>query len=432
MKKSSNKRNPNCEVPHIVILGGGFAGISAAKQLAGAPVRITLVDKENHHLFQPLLYQVATAGLSAADIAEPLRHIFAKQKNLSTVMDEVVDIDIGSRKVELAKDSLNYDYLIVALGASTSYFGNDQWTQHAPGLKTLDEATELRRRILLAFERAETAKTREEADRWMNFVVIGGGPTGVELAGAVAELARHVFADEYRNVDTTQAAVHLIEAGPRLMPAFKEKQSDYTARRLEKMGVKVHLNTKVSDISAHQVVAGDQSFEVGTVLWAAGVKGNDVAKKIKSSELDRGGRVIVNTDLNIPDNPNVFVVGDLAHLKDARGKTVPGLAPAAMQMGKHAAWQIMRDLKGQTRKPFVYFDKGNMATIGRSSAIAEVGHLAIRGYPAWLAWLFVHLIFLVGLRNRISVFIQWVWSYIAWHRGARIITKKLPSNDPAG
>jgi NADH dehydrogenase len=428
MEKSNNEINSN-EVPHIVILGGGFAGISAAKQLAKAPVRITLVDKENHHLFQPLLYQVATAGLSAADIAEPLRHIFANQKNLTTVMDEVVDIDVDSKEVKLGKDTLSYDYLIVALGASTGYFGNDQWTQHAPGLKTLDEATELRRRILLAFERAEIAKTKEEVSRWMNFVVIGGGPTGVELAGAVAELARHVFAEEYRNVDTTQATIHLIEAGPRLMPAFKEKQSDYTARRLEKMGVTVHLNTKVSDILADRVVAGDQSFEVGTVLWAAGVKGNAVAQKMKSPELDRAGRVIINTDLNIPENPNVFVVGDLAHLKDARGKTVPGLAPAAMQMGKHAAKQILCDLKGKKRRPFVYFDKGNMATIGRSSAIAEVGKIAIRGYPAWLAWLFVHLLFLIGLRNRISVFIQWVWSYIAWHRGARIITKKLPSDD---
>ena len=415
-------------MPHIVILGGGFAGISAAKQLVKAPVRITLVDKENHHLFQPLLYQVATAGLSAADIAEPLRHIFADQKNLTTVMDSVVNIDLASQEVELSKNRLRYDYLIVALGASTGYFGNDQWTQYAPGLKTLDEATELRRRILLAFEQAEIAETKEEVERCMNFVVIGGGPTGVEMAGAIAELAYHVFADEYRNIDTTQANVHLIEAGPRLMAAFKEKQSDYTARRLEKMGVKVHLNTKVSDISADKVVAGDQTFEVGTVLWAAGVEGNAVARKMQSLELDRAGRVFIDTDLNIPEHTNVFVVGDLAHLKDARGKTVPGLAPAAMQTGKHAAKQILRDLKGQKRKPFVYFDKGNMATIGRSSAIAEVGKIAIRGYPAWLAWLFVHLIFLIGLRNRISVFIQWVWSYIAWHRGARIITKKLPSD----
>ena len=425
---NSNEKKSSNEMPHIVILGGGFAGISAAKQLVKAPVRITLVDKENHHLFQPLLYQVATAGLSAADIAEPLRHIFADQKNLTTVMDSVVNIDLASQEVELSKNRLRYDYLIVALGASTGYFGNDQWTQYAPGLKTLDEATELRRRILLAFEQAEIAETKEEVERCMNFVVIGGGPTGVEMAGAIAELAYHVFADEYRNIDTTQANVHLIEAGPRLMAAFKEKQSDYTARRLEKMGVKVHLNTKVSDISADKVVAGDQTFEVGTVLWAAGVEGNAVARKMQSLELDRAGRVFIDTDLNIPEHTNVFVVGDLAHLKDARGKTVPGLAPAAMQTGKHAAKQILRDLKGQKRKPFVYFDKGNMATIGRSSAIAEVGKIAIRGYPAWLAWLFVHLIFLIGLRNRISVFIQWVWSYIAWHRGARIITKKLPSD----
>ena len=410
--------------PHVVILGGGFGGMSAAKKLAKAPVRITLVDKEHHHLFQPLLYQVATAGLSAADIAEPLRHIFVSQQNLTTLMEEVVTIDLSSRKVKLKNSELEYDYLIVALGASTGYFGNNHWAQHAPGLKTLDEATELRRRILLAFEQAEIAKTKEEAERHMKFVVIGGGPTGVELAGAIAELARFVLSNEYRKIDAAKADIRLIEAGPRLMPAFKQKQSDYTLQRLEKMGVKVHLNTPVSELSADKVVAGDQTFEVGTVLWAAGVEGNAVARNMESLELDRAGRVKINVDLTVPDHNNVFVVGDLAHLEDAKGKRVPGVAPAAMQMGTHAAKQILSDLCGRNRKPFVYFDKGNMATIGRSSAIVEIRNLAIRGYPAWLAWLGVHLVFLIGLSNRISVFIQWVWSYVAWHRGARIITKK--------
>lgn len=428
MPKSNQNRNFN-STPHVVILGGGFGGLSAAKQLAKAPVRITLVDREGHHLFQPLLYQVATAGLSAADIAEPLRHIFAKQKNLTTLMDEVVDIDLKSNRVELKHDQLNYDYLVLALGASTGYFGNNQWAKYAPGLKTLDEATELRRRILLAFEHAEIAGTNEEAERWMNFVVIGGGPTGVELAGAIAELANYVLVDEFRKIDTKRANVHLIEAESRLVPAFKEKQSEYTLRRLEKMGVNVHLETKVSDITADKVIAGNQSFNIGTVLWAAGVEGNAVARKIDSVDLDRGGRIITNANLTISEHKNVFIVGDLASLEDAKGRRVPGVAPAAMQMGKHAAKQILSDLKGRKRKPFVYFDKGNMATIGRSSAIAEVGNLAIRGYPAWLAWLFVHLIFLVGLRNRISVFIQWVWSYVSWHRGARIITKKLHSDE---
>lgn len=421
MMKNNNKK------PHVVILGGGFAGLSAAKQLAKASVQITLVDKEGHHLFQPLLYQVATAGLSAADIAEPLRHIFANQKNLTTLMDEVVNMDLESQTVELKHSILDYDYLIIGLGASTGYFGNNQWARYAPGLKTLDEATELRRRILLAFEQAEIAKSEKEIERHMNFVVIGGGPTGVELAGAVAELAYHVLAREFRKIDTTRATVHLIEAGPRLVPAFKEKQSDYTLRRLQKMGVHVHLNTKVSDITADEVIAGDQSFEIGTVLWAAGVEGNAVARAINSIELDRSGRILTNLDLTVSEFKNVFVTGDLAYLEDAKGKRVPGVAPAAMQMGKHAAKQILRSLKGQALKPFVYFDKGNMATIGRSSAITEIRNFAIRGYPAWLAWLFVHLIFLIGLRNRISVFIQWVWSYISWHRGARIITtKKLP------
>lgn len=428
MPKSNQNRNFN-STPHVVILGGGFGGLSAAKQLAKAPVRITLVDREGHHLFQPLLYQVATAGLSAADIAEPLRHIFAKQKNLTTLMDEVVDIDLKSNRVELKHDQLNYDYLVLALGASTGYFGNNQWAKYAPGLKTLDEATELRRRILLAFEHAEIAGANEEAERWMNFVVIGGGPTGVELAGAIAELANYVLVDEFRKIDTKRANVHLIEAESRLVPAFKEKQSEYTLRRLEKMGVNVHLETKVSDITADKVIAGNQSFNIGTVLWAAGVEGNAVARKIDSVDLDRGGRIITNANLTISEHKNVFIVGDLASLEDAKGRRVPGVAPAAMQMGKHAAKQILSDLKGRKRKPFVYFDKGNMATIGRSSAIAEVGNLAIRGYPAWLAWLFVHLIFLVGLRNRISVFIQWVWSYVSWHCGARIITKKLHSDE---
>ncbi len=429
--KNSDPKNSS-EDPHIVILGGGFAGIAAAKQLAKAPGHITLVDKEGHHLFQPLLYQVATAGLSAADIAEPLRHIFANQKNLTTIMDEVVNIDLDSQEVELKENRLNYDYLIVALGAATGYFGNNQWAKYAPGLKTLDEATEMRRRILLAFERAEIAKSEEETKCHMNFVVVGGGPTGVELAGAIAELARCVLKSEFRKIDTTQAKIHLIEAGPRLMPAFREKQSDYTLRRLEKMGVHVHLNTRVNDITADKVIAGDQSLEVGTIIWAAGVEGNELARKVNSLELDRIGRVLIDVDLTVSDYKNTFVVGDLACLKDAKGKSVPGVAPAAMQMGKHAAKQILRDLKGKQLKPFVYFDKGNMATIGRSSAIAEVGNFAIRGYPAWLAWLFIHLIFLIGLSNRISVFTQWVWSYVTWHRGARVITKKLPSDESMG
>ncbi len=431
MQESDKDTNSNA-ISHVIILGGGFAGLSAAKQLAKAHVRITLIDKEGHHLFQPLLYQVATAGLSAADIAEPLRHVFAKQKNLTTLMDEVVGIDLESNEVELKHDRLHYDYLIIGLGASTGYFGNNHWAKYAPGLKTLDEATELRRRILLAFESAEFAKTDEEANRSMNFVVIGGGPTGVELAGAVAELAHYVLVDEFRRIDTKRTSVHLIEAGPRLVPAFREKQSSYTLHRLEEMGVEVHLNTKVSEITADRVVAGDKSFDVGTVLWAAGVEGNPVARKIKSLELDRAGRVIIDTDLNIPGHKNVFVAGDLAHLKDHKGIVVPGVAPAAMQMGKHSAKQILSDLKKRDRKPFVYFDKGNMATIGRVSAIAETKKLAVHGYLAWLAWLFVHLIFLIGLRNRVSVFIQWVWSYVGWHRGARVITKKLPSDESIG
>ena len=413
-------------LPHVVILGGGFAGLAAGKALAKYPVKITLIDKENHHLFQPLLYQVATAGLSAADIAQPLRHIFSGQSNLTTLMDEVIDFDLNTSKVNLVTQSLYYDYLVVALGVTTGYFGNQSWIRFAPGLKTLDEATELRRRVLTAFERAELAKDSGKTSQWLTFVVVGGGPTGVELAGAIAELAQHVMAKDFRHIDSTKAQVHLIEAGPRLLSAFPKSQSTYAYKRLSKMGVKVHLNEPVTNVSADGVTLSQSSISSGTILWAAGVEANSVANNLGDIPRDRAGRLEVNPDLRIPNFENVFVAGDLAKLSDHKGKQVPCLAPAATQMGRHAAKQIIRDIAGRSLQPFIYFDKGNMATIGRSSAVANFRNITINGYFAWLAWLAVHLVFLMGMRNRISVFLNWAWSYLAWRQGARIITKKLP------
>ena len=365
-KQPSSKTPSN--LPHVVILGGGFAGLAAGKALAKYPVKITLIDKENHHLFQPLLYQVATAGLSAADIAQPLRHIFSGQSNLTTLMDEVVDFDLDASKVHLRTQSLSYDYMVIALGVTTGYFGNQHWARFAPGLKTLDEATELRRRVLLAFERAELANDPDQASLWLTFVVVGGGPTGVELAGAIAELALHVMAKDFRHIDSTKAEVHLIEAGPRLLNNFPEGQSSYAHKRLTKMGVKVHLSEPVTSVSAEGVTLSQSRISSGTILWAAGVEANSVANKLGQVPRDRAGRLEVSPDLALPNSENVFIAGDLAKMSDHKGKQVPCLAPAATQMGRHAAKQIARDLAGRPLQPFIYLDKGNMATIGRSSA----------------------------------------------------------------
>jgi NADH dehydrogenase len=405
-----------------VILGGGFGGLAACRALARAPVRITLVDRQNHHLFQPLLYQVATAGLAAPDIAQPLRHILSRQRNATTLMGEIQRIDLATRRVELAGTSLNYDKLIIALGARTGYFGHTDWARHAPGLKSLDEATSLRRQLLLAFEQAEAARDTAEWVRLLSFVVVGGGPTGVETAGALAELARRVLADDFRRIDPSRAHIHLVEAGPRLLPMFSPAQSDYTRRRLEHMGVTVHLNAPVQDVGPGHVQAGDLRIESSIILWAAGVEGSPVAQTLDDIPRDRAGRVEVQPDLSLPGHEDVLVVGDLAALTDPRGVKVPGVAPAATQMGRHAARQIRADLGGQARQPFVYRDKGSMATIGRSAAVAAFGPLRWRGWPAWLMWLSVHLFFLIGLRNRIIVFLHWAWAYCTWHRGARIIT----------
>jgi NADH dehydrogenase len=407
---------------HVVVLGGGFAGLAVCSKLHDPRVRVTLVDRQNHHLFQPLLYQVATAGLAAPDIAQPLRHILSDQRNVTTLMAEVTGIDAAAKRVQLGEQFLSYDYLVVALGARTGYFGHREWEAFAPGLKTLDEATALRRRMLLAFERAETAKDTAERARLLSFVVVGGGPTGVETAGALAELAQRALAGDFRHIDPSRANVHLVEAGPRLLPMFSPEQSDYTKRKLERMGVTVHVSAPVTAVGEGFVQAGDLRIEASVILWAAGVEGSPVVRTLQGATFDRGGRVQVAPDLSVPGLPEVFVAGDLVALTDPKGVRVPGVAPAAMQMGRHVARQILGDLNGKQRVPFTYRDKGSMATIGRSTAVAQVGKLRWNGWFAWAAWLTVHLFFLVGLRNRILVFLQWTWAYFTWQRGARIIT----------
>ncbi|MCG8527509.1 MAG: NAD(P)/FAD-dependent oxidoreductase [Opitutales bacterium] len=408
---------------HVVVLGGGFAGLSAVQTLKSAPVRITLVDRQNHHLFQPLLYQVATAGLAAPYIAQPLRHILSKQSNVTTVMDEAVSIDPASNSVTLSRGRiLEYDHLIVALGVKTGYFGNTEWEKYASGLKSLDEATRLRRRILLAYERAETIRDTAKWARLLSFVVVGGGPTGVETAGAVAELSRRVLANDFRRIDPTLTHIHLVEAGPRLLPMFSESQSEYTRKRLTKMGVTVHLNAPVKEVGANHVVAGDLRIESANIIWAAGVEGNPIMKGVPGISLERSGRVEVEPDLTLPGFPNAFVAGDLASLVDTKGVKVPCVAPAASQMGRHAARQILRSIKSKETKPYTYLDKGSMATIGRSSAVTSVAGIRTRGWIAWAMWLLIHLLFLMGFRNKMGVFWHWVWSYFTWNRGARIIT----------
>lgn len=416
--------------PKVVVLGGGFAGISAIKHLAESDVDITLIDRRNHHLFQPLLYQVATAGLSAPDIAQPLRHMFSSQENVTTLMEEVSGIDLTNQKVQLHEGEVEYDYLLIGLGAQTGYFGNDEWAHHTMGLKTLNEAMDIRLKFLMAFERAEIEEDPDKRQQLLNFVVIGGGPTGVEMAGAMAELAQRVLISDFRRVNPSHANIHLVEAGDRLMPMYDRDLSDYTKKRLEKMGVTVHLGKRVTGITDGLVTMGDETLKSETIIWAAGVEANRVTRQMKHIPLERDGRIVVEPDLSIPSHPNVFAVGDIAFIKDKHGKPVPGVAPAAMQMGEHAAKQLIRELKGDARKPFDYFDKGSMATIGRSSAIAQFASMQIKGFVAWLAWLAIHLLFLVGMRNRISVFISWVWSYFSWQKGARIITGQGYTREP--
>lgn len=417
------------KIPHVVIVGGGFGGLWAARALAGSPVRISLIDRVNHHLFQPLLYQVATAGLSMPDIAAPLRHILRRQRNVTVLLGDVVAIDRDTRRLRCADGGeFDYDYLIVASGARHAYFGRDDWAAHAPGLKTLDDALLIRRKVLTAFERAEAESDAEKRAAWLNFVVIGGGPTGVELAGTLAEIARHTLRREFRRVDPAAARVLLVEAGPRVLSALPETLSAKAAAQLGKLGVEVHTGRPVTAVDADGIALGEERIAARTVLWAAGVAASPLGRCLGAS-LDRAGRVLVADDLSLPGYPDVFVVGDLAS-KQQDGKPVPGVAPAAKQMGTHAAQMIRADLAGRPRKPFRYHDVGSLATIGRMAAVADLGRVHLSGLVAWWFWLLVHILFLIGFRSRLIVLINWSWSYWTYQRHARIIVgQPLPDED---
>jgi len=410
--------------PHVVIIGGGFGGLEAARRLRKAPVRVTLVDRRNHHLFQPLLYQVATAALTGADIAAPLRKVLRRQKNTQVLLAEAQRIDLANRRVELDQGTLDYDFLILAAGATHSYFGHDEWRPFAPGLKTLGEAVEIRRRVLLSYEAAERETDARLRAEHLTFVVIGAGPTGVELAGALAEIAHHTMARNFRTFDPGDARVILLEGGPRVLAAFDDRLSKKARRSLHKLGVDVRVGAQVTAIDAEGVVVNEERIHARTVLWAAGVRGSLLAETL-GIPLDRGGRVPVGPDLALADHPEVFVVGDLAAARHD-DKPVPGLAPAASQGGRHAARAIQETLASTPRTPFRYRDKGALATIGRSSAVAQVGRWRFSGYLAWLFWLLIHILFLIEFRNRLAVLFEWAFQWFTWQRSARVIMETPP------
>jgi NADH dehydrogenase len=407
-------------VPHVVIVGGGFAGLWTARALRGSPVRITLLDRGNHHLFQPLLYQVATAGLSAPNIAAPLRHILRRQRNVTVLLGEVARLEPDAHRLELADGrTLDYDRLVLATGATHAYFGHDDWAAHAPGLKTLDDALEIRRRILLAFERAEAEEDPAARAAWLTFAIVGGGPTGVELAGTLAEIARHTLHGEFRRVDPRQARVLLLEAGPRVLSTFPEALSEKARRQLAWLGVEVRTGVPVAAIDDGGVQLGEERIAARTVLWAAGVAASPLARDL-GVPLDRAGRVQVQPDLSVPGHPDVFVAGDLAAVQ-CDGKPVPGVAPAAKQMGRYLGQSTRTRLRGGTPPPFRYRDFGNLATIGRMAAVVDVHGLRLSGLLAWWFWLAAHVFFLIGFRNRLVVLIDWAQAYWSYQRSARII-----------
>lgn len=415
--------------PRVVILGGGFAGLNAARSLAKAPVEVVLVDRENYHLFQPLLYQVATAALNPSDIAYPLRSALRRQKNASVLLAEAEAVDVANSRVELDNGSLSYDYLIVATGAAHSYFGNDEWSGSAPGLKTVEDALEIRRRIFLAYEAAEREADTDARRAWLRFVVVGAGPTGVELAGALAEIGRQTIEEGYRRVDRNLVEVLLIEGVDRVLPAYSPESSRNAQRQLEELGVQVILESFVTDIDDDGLSIGDQRIETHTVLWAAGVQASKLAASL-GAPLDKAGRVEVEADLSLPEHPEVFVAGDLARVERTGGDgdegPVPGVAPAAIQMGKHAAENIRRLVADRPATPFEYNDKGSLATIGRAAAVGEIAGARLSGFIAWMAWLLVHIFYLIGFRNRLWVLAGWAWAYLTFRRGARLITGPRP------
>jgi NADH dehydrogenase len=419
--------------PHIVVLGGGFGGLTFCQRFRHPSARVTIVDRTNHYLFQPLLYQVATAGLSAPEIAQPIRSILASRSNVTVLLDQVTDFNLPKRQVLLGEKALEYDYLVLALGGCTSYFGHAEWEQFAPGLKTLGDALRIRSRVLLAFEQAENTEDAAAREKLLTIVIVGGGPTGVELAGAFAELARTVLKRDFRRIDPASARIILIEAAPVVLAHLPPDLSESARRQLTKLGVQVRTSTRVKALREKEVeLEGGEIIRAENILWAAGVSATPLTKNL-GVELDRAGRVKVNPDLSLPAHPEVFAIGDMALVLQENGKPVPGVSPAAMQMARHVARIITGELRlgagGAPRPPFRYWDKGTMSTIGRSAAVAWIGKLHFSGLLAWLAWLFVHLIFLIGFRNKLAVLLQWTYSYFAYKRGARIITG-LPQGAP--
>jgi NADH dehydrogenase len=407
--------------PRVVVVGAGFGGLNAAQKLARLPVQITVVDRKNHHTFQPLLYQVATAGLSPGEIAAPIRWILRAHSNIEVLLEEVREFNLNSRSVITNEAVLPYDYLVIAAGASHAYFGHPEWEPLAPGLKTIEDALEIRRRVLLAFELAERQALTGASDFPLNFVVVGAGPTGVELAGTLAEISRHALANEFRAINPARTRILLIEGGPRVLAAYSEDLSRKAEEQLKHLGVEVSTSHMVTRVEPGAVWVGDNRIPASVIIWAAGVAASPLGQKL-GVPLDRAGRVIVQPDLSIPGHPEVFVIGDLASLQDEHGKMLPGVAPVAIQQGKWVARTIARDLEHQPRRNFHYHDKGSLATIGRAAGVAQFPGFSLSGYFAWLAWLFVHIFFLIGFRNRLIVMIQWAWSYLTYERAVRLIT----------
>lgn len=419
------------ERPHVVIVGGGFGGLAAARALRNAPVDLTLVDRRNHHLFQPLLYQVATAGLSPADIAYPIRSALRRQANAHVILAEATTIDAARRELVLKDGRLGWDFLVVATGARHAYFGHEEWEALAPGLKSLEDALEIRRRILLAFEKAEREADAKTRRALLTIVIVGGGPTGVELAGAIAEIARDVMKADFRSIDPTETRVVLIEAGPRVLATFPESLSAEAAAALAERGVEVRTGARVTAIEPGCVHFDGQRIAAATVLWAAGVAASPLVKSL-GVPLDRAGRIEVAPDCSVPGHPEIFVIGDAATMKGADGQPLPGVAPVAMQQGRYVAALIQRVVAGGTREPFVYVDKGNLATIGRADAVAAIGRVKLHGLVAWMLWLVVHILYLVGFRNRVIVLVNWAWAYVTMSRGARLITGDIePVPEPS-
>jgi NADH dehydrogenase len=425
---SGARKTMSRERPNVVIIGAGFGGIEAAKSLRGAPVDVTLVDRQNYHCFQPLLYQVATAALSPADIAWPIRHILRRQQNVTVFMAEVTGVDLANQRVQIAGEPIAYDYLVLATGATHSYFGHDEWAECAPGLKRIEDATRIRRSLLIAFEQAELTSDEAERQRLLTFVIVGAGATGVEMAGAIAEVALQTLPKDFRRIDARKSRIVLLEAGPRVLPTFPQDLSDYARRDLIRMGVDVRTSTRVEGCDARGVNLDHGRLDAGTVIWAAGVVASPAAQWL-NAEHDGAGRVIVGPDLSLPGQPNVFVVGDTASVRDDKGNTVPGVAPAAKQMGRYVGRLIAARVAGNALPPFRYRHPGDLATIGRRAAVVKLNRIHLKGFIGWLFWSVAHIYFLIGLRHRFIVAFTWLWDYLTFQRGARLITEVRPRSD---